>query len=101
MAGEADSGASRAASQDRQAAVAHAMSFGTWRSLCVDLGLSNASAVDLMVAMTAAAATGASDVPADRRVGRRDSLASPPATGTAAPEGRHALSSRCRPGATT
>lgn len=41
-----------------QAAVAHAMSFGTWRSLCVDLGLSNASAVDLMVAMTAAAAHG-------------------------------------------
>ena len=39
-----------------QAAVAHAMSFGTWRSLCVDLGLSNASAVNLMVAMTAAAA---------------------------------------------
>lgn len=39
-----------------QAAVAHAISFGTWRSLCVDLGLSNASAVDLMVAMTAAAA---------------------------------------------
>jgi AcrR family transcriptional regulator len=39
-----------------QAAVAHAMSFGTWRSLCVDQGLSNASAVNLMVAMTAAAA---------------------------------------------
>lgn len=42
-----------------QAAVAHATSFGTWRSLCVDLGLSNASAVDLMVAMTAAAANDA------------------------------------------
>lgn len=39
-----------------QAAVAHATSFSTWRSLCVDLGLSNASAVDLMVAMTVAAA---------------------------------------------
>ena len=39
-----------------QAAVAHATSFGTWRSLCVDLGLSNAAAVDLMVAMTATAA---------------------------------------------
>ena len=47
-----------------QAAVAHAMSFGTWRSLCVDLGLSNASAVDLMVAMTAAAA--------NREAGRLD-----------------------------
>lgn len=39
-----------------QASVAHAMSFTTWRSLCIDLGLSHASAVDLMVAMTAAAA---------------------------------------------
>ena len=39
-----------------QAAVAHAMSFGTWRSLCVDLRLSNVSAVNLMVAMTAATA---------------------------------------------
>lgn len=42
-----------------QAAVAHAMSFATWRSLCVELRLSNAAAVDLMVAMTAAAAHGA------------------------------------------
>ena len=40
-----------------QAAVAHAVSFGTWRSLCVEQGLSNASAVRLMVAMTVAAAT--------------------------------------------
>ena len=39
-----------------QTAVAHASSFGTWRSLCVDQGLSDAVAVDLMVAMTAAAA---------------------------------------------
>jgi AcrR family transcriptional regulator len=42
-----------------QAAVAHATSFATWRSLCVDLDLPDASAVDLMVAMTAAAADGA------------------------------------------
>ena len=46
-----------------QAAVAHATSFVTWRSLCVDLGLSNASAVSLMVAMTAAAGNGAAQVP--------------------------------------
>lgn len=39
-----------------QAAVAHASSFGTWRSLCGDQGLTEASAVDLMVAMVAAAA---------------------------------------------
>ena len=39
-----------------QAAVAHAISFDTWRSLCLDLRLSNPSAVTLMVAMTAAAA---------------------------------------------
>lgn len=37
-----------------RAAVAHATSFGTWQSLCVEQGLSNASAVDLMVAMTVA-----------------------------------------------
>jgi AcrR family transcriptional regulator len=42
-----------------RATVAHATSFGTWRSLCLDLRLSNASAVDLMVAMTAAAANDA------------------------------------------
>jgi hypothetical protein len=45
-----------------RAAVVHAGSFGTWRSLCVELGLSNASAVDLMVAMTAAAANEAGQV---------------------------------------
>jgi len=39
-----------------QAAVAHAISFDTWRSLCLDLRLSNSSAVAMMVAMTAAAA---------------------------------------------
>jgi AcrR family transcriptional regulator len=39
-----------------QAAVAHAISFDTWRSLCMDLRLSNPSGVALMVAMTAAAA---------------------------------------------
>lgn len=50
-----------------QAAVAHALSFWTWRSLCVDLRLPNASAVDLMVAMTAAAANGASGP-----IGKRD-----------------------------
>ena len=46
-----------------QAAVAHAASFGTWRSLCVDQGLSDSSAVDLMVAMTAAAAGVVAPVP--------------------------------------
>jgi hypothetical protein len=49
-------GSSRAAAASPSCA--HAISFGTWRSLCVDLGLSNGSAVDLMVAMTAAAANG-------------------------------------------
>jgi AcrR family transcriptional regulator len=34
-----------------QVAVAHAVSFDTWRSLCVTHGLSNRSAVDLMVGM--------------------------------------------------
>jgi AcrR family transcriptional regulator len=52
-----------------QAAVAHAISFRTWRSLCMDLGLSNRSAVDLMVAMTTAASSSgpplASHLPAE------------------------------------
>ena len=38
-----------------RAAVGHAVAFGTWRSLCVDQGLSDAAAVELMVGMTAAA----------------------------------------------
>ncbi len=54
-----------------QAAVAHAISFDTWRSLCLDLGLSNRSAVDLLVAMTAAASSSgpphASHLPAEAR----------------------------------
>jgi AcrR family transcriptional regulator len=48
-----------------RAAVAHAMSYGTWRSLCIEQALSNTSAVDLMVAMTAAAAN-----PAAHALGR-------------------------------
>ncbi len=39
-----------------RAAVSHATSFGTWRSLCVAEGLSDRKAVDLMVAMVEAAA---------------------------------------------
>jgi len=35
--------------------VAHAAAFPAWRSLCVDQGLSNGSAVDLMVGMVAVA----------------------------------------------
>lgn len=38
-----------------RAAVAHAAAFSTWRSLCVTHGLSNRSAVELMVGMVAAA----------------------------------------------
>lgn len=37
------------------AALAHALAFSTWRSLCVEQGLSDRSAIDLMVAMVAAA----------------------------------------------
>lgn len=40
-----------------RAAVAHAASFGTWRSLCVEQRLSDASAVELMVAMVTRAST--------------------------------------------
>jgi AcrR family transcriptional regulator len=41
-----------------RAAVAHATSFGTWRSLCVAGGLSDRAAADLMIAMTLAACSG-------------------------------------------
>ena len=41
-----------------QAAVAHATRFGTWRTLCVEEGLSDRAAVDLMLAMTAGAVNG-------------------------------------------
>lgn len=54
-----------------QAAVAHATSFGTWQSLCVDQGLSNASAIDLMVAMILAAANDAAQVPGRSENGTR------------------------------
>ncbi len=38
-----------------RAAVGHATAFGTWRSLCLDQGLSDRAAVGLMVAMVLAA----------------------------------------------
>ena len=41
-----------------RAAVAHACAFGTWRSLALDIGLSDRAAVELMVGMTKAAAIG-------------------------------------------
>ena len=47
-------GARRAACR---AAVSHAASFGTWRSLALDNGLTDRTAVNLMVAMVQAAAT--------------------------------------------
>lgn len=39
-----------------RAALGHAVAFSTWRSLCVENGLSDRAAVDLMVALVAAAA---------------------------------------------
>jgi len=41
-----------------RAAVAHATRFGTWRALCVEEGLTDRAAVDLMLAMTAGAVDG-------------------------------------------
>jgi AcrR family transcriptional regulator len=41
-----------------RAAVAHATAFTTWRSLCLEEGLTDRAAADLMVAMTAAASPG-------------------------------------------
>ena len=40
-----------------RAAVAHACAFGTWRSLVLDIGLTDRAAVDLMVGMVMTAAT--------------------------------------------
>jgi len=37
-----------------RAAVGHALTFGTWRSLCVEQGLANADAVEMMVRWIAA-----------------------------------------------
>jgi AcrR family transcriptional regulator len=42
------------------AAVGHAVAFWTWRSLCLDEGLPNAAAVELMVALVASAAASSS-----------------------------------------
>ena len=53
-----------------RAAVAHAMSFDTWRSLCADQGLSSTSVVGLMVA-TIAAADAAAEVRSRPRGTRR------------------------------
>lgn len=41
-----------------RSAVAHATQFGTWRSLCVEQGLPDRTAVELMLAMTAGATNG-------------------------------------------
>ena len=43
------------AAEDIPCGLAHAVAFTTWRSLCVVQGLSDKSAVDLMVGMVTAA----------------------------------------------
>ena len=40
-----------------RAAIGHAVSFSTWHSLCVDHGLGNEEAVEMMITLAAAAAT--------------------------------------------
>ena len=49
-----------------RAVLSHAVAFGTWRSLCVDQGLTDAQAVEVMTAMVLFGATSAL---ARRRVG--------------------------------
>jgi AcrR family transcriptional regulator len=46
-----------------QAAVGHAVSFWTWRSLCVDHGLTDREAVELMVGLAGAAVTDSRGAP--------------------------------------
>jgi hypothetical protein len=49
-----------------RAVVGHAVSFGTWRSLCLQHGLSDREAVDAMVTLALSTATGPSPAPASR-----------------------------------
>ena len=49
-----------------RAVVGHAVSFGTWRSLCLQHGLSDREAVDAMVTLALSTATGPSAPPALR-----------------------------------
>jgi len=62
-----------------RAAIGHAVEFWTWRSLCVDNGLEDRDAVELMVGLTAAAVH-----PPSPRVRSRRPPASGPAPGTRA-----------------
>ena len=56
----------RAQRRRLRAVVGHAVSFGTWRSLCLQHGLSDREAVDAMVTLALSTATGPSAAPALR-----------------------------------
>ena len=47
-----------------RAAVGHAASFATWRSLCLEQELTNGEAVEVMVALAVTTTTGAGPSPA-------------------------------------
>jgi AcrR family transcriptional regulator len=62
----------RAAAKDRRrlsAVLAHAVSFGTWRSLCIDNELSDSDAVEAMTALVAATASDRQETGASARAG--------------------------------
>jgi AcrR family transcriptional regulator len=56
----------RAQRRRLRAVVGHAVSFGTWRSLCLQHGLSDREAVEAMVTLALSTATGPSAAPALR-----------------------------------
>jgi AcrR family transcriptional regulator len=62
----------RAAAKDRRrlsAVLGHAVSFGTWRSLCIDNKLSDSDAVEAMTALVAATAPDRQETGASARAG--------------------------------
>ena len=62
----------RAAAKDRRrlsAVLGHAVSFGTWRSLCIDNELSDSDAVEAMTALVAATAPDRQETGASARAG--------------------------------
>src|SRR5262245_13672752 len=69
----------RAGAEDRRlpAVLAHAVSFGTWRSLCIDNKLSDSEAVEAMTALVAG--TAAATQAAPDQEDREDTEASAPA----------------------
>jgi AcrR family transcriptional regulator len=70
----------RAQRRRLRAVLGHAVSFWTWRSLCLQGGLSNREAVEAMASLALASATGPSSAPASRRRAAQPGIAPAPRT---------------------